>query len=77
MSPPLACPDSTDDAIDEPTGPRPRPALVPRPSPGESRRAVLILLCLALAVLPVGDDDEPPADPPQRRPDLPGRVTGA
>ena len=76
MSPPLALSTAADSA--EPTGPHLRSVPQPWPHLGDARRAVLVaLLGLALAALPPAADDDPPADPPQRRPELPGRVTGA
>jgi hypothetical protein len=50
----------------------------PRGSPLSSpqRAAALVLIAVALAIL--GPDDTPaPAEPPDTRPSLPGRLTGA
>ena len=44
---------------------------------GPQRAAALALIAVALAILGPADDTPAPAEPPDTRPVLPGRLTGA
>jgi len=68
MSPPLAI------ALPEPTPDRRRTADRPR---REGLALAAALLAVALVMLGPADDDPAPAEPPDTRPVLPGRITGA
>jgi hypothetical protein len=47
------------------------------PLSSPQRAAALALIVVALAILGPGDDTPAPAEPPDTRPSLPGRLTGA
>jgi hypothetical protein len=68
MSPPLAL------ALPEATPDRRRTTDHPQ---REGLVLAVALLTVALALIPVADDTPAPAEPPDTRPSLPGRLTGA
>jgi hypothetical protein len=68
MTPPISL------ALPDPTPDRRRTADRPQ---REGMVLVVALLTVALALMPAPDDTPAPAEPPDTRPSLPGRLTGA